>query len=227
MEPVLELLTERTWLNRKVLVTTGPTREPIDAVRFIGNRSSGRMGNAIARQAKLRGAEVTLIRGRGVIDEPIGNLDSVEVETAREMSDAVKERFDECDLLVMAAAVADWTVKNPSPTKLKKRDGAPAINLEKTEDILTWACQKRKHQVVVGFALETENHLREARGKLEKKGADVIVLNDATQADSAFGGDTTKLTLLSKDNRVEELPIMPKLAAAGKMLDFIESYLKR
>jgi len=222
-----ELLSEKSWKGRTVVVTSGPTREPLDPVRFISNRSSGRMGNAVARQAALRGADVILIRGRGAIDESLGSVEMVEVETALDMSEKVKTFFDRCDLLVMTAAVSDWTVKEPSSSKLKKRDGAPEITLTRTEDILAWACSHRKNQVVVGFALETENHIEEAKRKLTEKGADLIALNDPTRADSVFGGESVRLTFLTRDGKIIELPTLSKQTAANRLLDAIEPFLSK
>jgi len=217
-----ELLSGQEWKDRRVLVTSGPTREAIDPVRFISNRSSGRMGDTVARRARLRGADVTLIRGRGATGSPPDGVNVVEVETTCEMSEAVKSRFENCDLLIMAAAVADWTMAEPAKSKLKKRNGEPVFNLVKTEDILTWACDHRNGQVVVGFALETENHIEQARLKLEQKGADIIALNDPTRKDSAFGGDSIKLTILSGGDRIIELPALPKNEAADRLLDSIQ-----
>jgi len=222
-----ELLSDPTWRGKRVVVTSGPTREPFDPVRFIGNRSSGRMGDAVARQARLKGADVILVRGRGAAGAPPEFVGLVEVETAREMSAAVKEHFDRCDLLVMTAAVADWTVKKPSRSKLKKRDGAPVLTLERTEDILAWACRNRKKQALIGFALETEKHLEEAKRKLVDKDVDLIALNDPTKADSSFGGDSTRLTLLTRDEKVIELPLLTKHAAARRLLDAVEPYLPK
>ncbi len=222
-----ELLSDQPWKGRTVIVTSGPTREPLDPVRFIGNRSSGRMGDAVARQAALRGADVILIRGRGAVGESPGSVELVEVETAREMSEKVKAYFDRCDLLVMTAAVADWTVEEPSSSKLKKRDGVPVITLTRTEDILSWACSHRRNQAVIGFALETENHIEEAKRKLTEKGADLITMNDPTRADSVFGGESIRLTILTRDDKIIELPVLSKPVAANRLLDAVEPYLPK
>jgi phosphopantothenoylcysteine decarboxylase/phosphopantothenate--cysteine ligase len=220
------LVSDRTrWAGKRVLVTSGPTREAIDPVRFISNRSSGRMGDAIARQAYLRGAEVTLVRGMSAEEKPPAGPVAVEVETAAEMAQAVKERFEKQDLLIMAAAVADWTSEKVSESKLKKKDGLPRIPWRKTEDILEWAGRNKKQQVVVGFALETTDHLKEAKRKLTAKKADLIALNDATKPQSAFGGDSIQLTIVPREGETVELLVLSKYEAAGQLLDRIEPLL--
>ncbi len=214
--------TQNRWCGIKVLVTSGPTWEAIDPVRYVGNRSSGRMGDSIAAAAARLGSEVTLVRGSGAIGAPPAGVNVVSVESAAQMSSAVKEHFNDCDLLVMTAAVADWTVANPSDTKLKKRSGPPAVEWKKTEDILTWAGKNRKKQIIVGFALETDKHRQGALEKLERKGIDAIVLNDPTQDHSRFGGDTTQLTILRPNTDPVELPVQTKRMAAEKLLEIIE-----
>jgi len=220
------LLADRSrWQDRTVLVTSGPTIEPLDPVRFLSNRSSGRMGDAVARQAILRGAEVILIRGKAVAAPPPDGVELVEVETAAEMSAAVKAHFDRCDLLVMAAAVADWTPESPHASKLKKIDGIPELTLCQTEDILAWAGSHRSRQAIVGFALETDDHLEKAGLKLASKGADLIALNDPTRPHSAFGGETVRLTLVPRDGEPEELPTLTKREAADRLLEAAQRFL--
>jgi len=219
-----ELLANAAWKGRKVLVTSGPTRETIDPVRFLSNNSSGKMGDAIARQAKLRGAEIVLIRGKGAVGEPPEGIKVIETVNASEMAEAVKSEFNSCDMLVMAAAVADWTIDKPASKKLKKHEGAPLFELTQTEDVLYWASRNRKKQVIIGFALETEDHLKGARRKLTEKGLDMIALNDPTRDDSIFGGDTTRLTLLSKNGDTEELPSLSKVEASNRLLDAAEVF---
>jgi len=222
-----QLLSVRSaWIGRRVIVTSGPTREPIDPVRFVSNRSSGVMGDALACAARMFGAEVTLIRGRGAAGPAPAGVKLVEVDTAAEMFEAVKTTFPGSDLLVMAAAVADWSVKNPATGKLKKSAGAPVIEWGMTEDILNWAGYHRTTEAVVGFALETGDHLTRGQKKLAEKGADMIVINDPTRADSAFGGDTTRLTLLTTGEAPEELALLPKRLAAMAILERAERFLK-
>lgn len=210
--------TESLLEGRKILVTCGPTREAIDPVRYISNRSSGKMGDAIAIQAKQLGAEVTLIRGSGAVGDLPDGVETCVVESAAEMADAVRSQFDDCDALIMTAAVADWTVAAPSQNKLKKRSGPPQLQWKETEDILAWAGKNKVHQIVVGFALETANHEDEAREKLTRKGADLIVLNDPTRDDSRFGGDTSVVTLISENSEPVRFSLMSKSEVAEKLL---------
>ncbi len=206
--------------GRRILISSGPTREKLDPVRYLSNFSSGKMGHAIARQAQLRGAEVTLIRGKGSSAEPPRGINIIDVDSAAEMADAMKNKFNDCDMLIMAAAVADWTIENVSGSKIKKRDGAPQIEWKATEDILKWASENKKDQIIIGFALETANHLIEAQEKFAEKGSDIIALNDPTRITSAFGGDTIQLTLISHDGKTTELTILSTSTAAGQLLDF-------
>ncbi len=227
LDRIEELLADRTQLNgRKVIVTTGPTREALDPVRYLSNFSSGRMGDAIAREAFLRGAEVFLIRGRGATGKPPAGAQVTLTDTAAEMAAAVKSIFPQADLLIMAAAVADWTPTDVMKTKIKKQSMRLATDWKQTEDILAWAGKNRSNQIVVGFALETTDHLKGGRTKLASKGADMIVLNDPTRADSPFGGDTTNLTLLTTDRESENLGILTKRAAAKKLLDAVETLFR-
>jgi len=221
------LVADQNLSGKRVIVSSGPTREAIDPVRYVSNRSSGAMGDALARTARLKGAEVFLIRGKGASDVPPSGVKLIEVDSAADMALSVKELFPKSDLLVMAAAVADWTVANPAASKLKKDRGAPAIEWTATEDILAWAGEQKTHQTVVGFALETDHHLQNARQKLEQKKIDLIILNDPTQADSAFGGSTTRLTILAKDGEVIELPLLPKRIAAGHVLNVAARFIER
>lgn len=220
------LCTTETWKDRKVIVTSGPTREPIDPVRFIGNRSSGVMGDTLARRACLKGAEVTLIRGRAALGKAPDGVNVVVVDSAAEMAGAVKSRFETADVLIMAAAVADWTVADPAEKKLKKIAGSPQFQWKETEDILEWAGRNKSHQVVVGFALETDNHEQAAQKKLQAKNADIIALNDPTLPHSRFGGSTTQLMLLRPGMALIELPVSTKAEAADELLMLVEPLLK-
>jgi phosphopantothenoylcysteine decarboxylase/phosphopantothenate--cysteine ligase len=213
------LIDDRMLSGLRVLVTSGPTREAIDPVRYLTNHSSGKMGDAIARRAHLLGAEVFLVRGKGATAKPPAGVDLIPVDSAAEMSEAVKAVFPHIDMLFMTAAVSDWTPVKPSAKKIKKDLGVPRLELTPTEDILGWAGANRENQFVAGFALETENHLEAAEKKLISKGANLIVLNDATEPDSAFGGDTIKMTLLFADGGREELQVMTKARAADLLLE--------
>lgn len=210
----------------RILVTAGGTREAIDPVRFVGNRSSGKMGYAVAAAAARRGATVTLVTTVGR-DVPAG-VEVVAVESAEEMADAVLGRFPRTDAVVMAAAVADFRPKAVAGEKIKKGDGVPEIVLEPTPDILR-ALGERKGpgQFLVGFAAETERVREHAAAKAQAKRVDLMVANDVSAADSGFEVDTNRATLLDSAGRVEELPLMTKDALAGQILDRIAAALAR
>jgi phosphopantothenoylcysteine decarboxylase / phosphopantothenate---cysteine ligase len=204
-----------------VLITAGPTQEPIDPVRYIGNRSSGKMGFAIARAAAERGATTTLIAGPVHLDTPPG-VRRIDVSTAREMYDAVMKEFPACGLLVMAAAVADFAPVAPAPQKIKREriDGDRwSIECSKNPDILKAAAERKEHQVVVGFALETTRELDHAREKLAGKKLDLIVLNNPTVKGAGFGAETNVVTLVHADGHAEELPMQSKLGVAHEILN--------
>ena len=207
--------------GKKVLVTAGPTQEPIDPVRYLGNRSTGRMGFALASAAAQRGAEVTLISGPVQLRTP-RNTRRIDVQTAREMQAAVEREFPSTDLLIMAAAVADFAPVHPSDRKLKRGavDGERlTIECEKNPDILMNAGRHKDRQTVVGFALETEDGLKNAKDKLGLKHLDAIVLNNAGEDGAGFGTETNIVTLLTADGKCEKLPKMTKFDVANKILD--------
>ncbi len=207
----------RDLAGLRLLVTAGGTREPVDAVRYLSNRSSGKQGRAIALAAAERGAEVVLVST--VPAEPGPRLEVVPVETAEEMAAAVAARAAGADVVVMAAAVADFRPKAPAATKLKKRDGVPEIVLEPTPDILAGlGAAKRPGQVLVGFAAETGDVVAEARRKLESKGADLLVGNDVSAHEVGFGWDTNAVTIVSRTAAVE-VPLSSKREIAEAVLD--------
>ena len=208
----------------RILVTAGGTREPIDPVRFVGNRSSGKMGHAIADVAARRGAAVTLVTTARRETDP--HVDVVEVETAEQMHDAVTGRFADCDVVIMAAAVADFRPKVIAPEKLKKHDGIPEIVLEPTPDILAALRERRTHQLLVGFAAETEDVEQHAREKLTAKGLDLIVANDVSQADAGFEVDTNRVLLLDSSGHVDAPPLSTKIALADLILDRVRAALE-
>lgn len=212
--------------GRHVVVTAGPTREPIDPVRFIGNRSSGRMGFALAEAAWRRGARVTLISGPSVLPTPTG-VERVAVETAAEMLDAVREALPRADVLVMSAAVADFRVANVAGGKIKKQGASvPELRLEATDDILrSTRAERPAGSVVVGFALETDAPVENARRKMEEKALDLLVLNVATEPGAGFEVETNRVTLLDRAGGVEALPLLPKRAVADEILDRVEPLL--
>jgi phosphopantothenoylcysteine decarboxylase / phosphopantothenate---cysteine ligase len=206
-------------------VTAGATREAIDPVRFISNHSSGKMGIAIARAAWRRGAEVTLIAGH--VDVPLpGELKTVTTVTVEEMSKAVAKVLPSADVLVMAAAPADFRPATEAKQKIKKGKSAPKIDLEQTEDILKSTITKRKKKsVIVGFALETADGITNARQKLTSKSLDLVVLNDVTEPGAGFGVDTNRVTLIDRAGNEEELKLMSKTDLAEILLDRIEREL--
>jgi phosphopantothenoylcysteine decarboxylase/phosphopantothenate--cysteine ligase len=184
--------------GRRILVTAGPTFEPIDAVRFIGNRSSGKMGWAVAAEAARRGAEVTLVSGPVGLPDP-GEVDVVRVETAKEMEEAVLSRYSIVDAVVMAAAVADWRPSSAVRGKLKKDEGPPSLILEATTDVLSALGKKKERQVLVGFAAETGDLESEGHRKLAEKNLDFIVVNEVGRAGTGFGSDTDLAAILSRE----------------------------
>lgn len=220
LEYIIKALTPKDMSGIKVLVTAGPTMEKIDPVRFISNHSTGKMGYAVARAAMLRGAEVTLVSGRTGLTPPI-NVDTVDVLSAADMAGAVKERAGEADIIVKAAAVADYRPKHTADEKIKKKDDDMCIELERTEDILGFLGEhKRKGQFLCGFSMETENMEENSRRKLQKKNLDLIVANNLKQAGAGFGTDTNVVTLLSKEDCVQ-LPMMSKEEVADRLLSYI------
>jgi phosphopantothenoylcysteine decarboxylase/phosphopantothenate--cysteine ligase len=225
----VESVIEKTPLDlkeKKILVTAGPTYEPIDPVRFIGNRSSGKMGFAIANAAAQRGANVTLISGPVALGTP-KNVSRIDVETAEQMFDAVTKQAKKCDVIIMAAAVADYAPKKPASNKIKKNESTQGLTLElqPTSDILRSLGAKKNGTVLVGFALETENEVKNAKEKLRKKNLDLIVLNSTRDEGSAFGSDTNVVTIISKDGRTEKLSKMPKFDVAVEILNRIATLL--
>lgn len=214
---LVALETSRALAGERVLITAGGTREAIDPVRYIGNRSSGKMGHALARAARAMGAEVTLVTASTQLSIPFG-VEGVRVESAAQMLDAVSQRFDACTMLICAAAVADYAPAHPAPHKLSKADGELThIDLVKTADILAEMSRVKGKRVVIGFAAETNDLVRRARAKLERKGCDAIVANDVSRAESTFGSDTNAVTWVSSQG-VEELPCTGKQALAFELL---------
>ncbi len=210
----------------EVLVTAGGTREPIDPVRYISNRSSGKMGYALAEAAANRGAKVHLVSGPTWLEPPDG-VHVVMVETAEEMYRAVMDIYPRVDVVVKAAAVADYRPKVTHRQKIKKENGDMVLELERNKDILMELGKQKKGQVLVGFAAETEDLLNNARAKLLKKNLDLLVANDVTQPGAGFGSDTNIVKLLYPDGRVESLPVMDKLELGDKIWDTVLEIIKR
>jgi phosphopantothenoylcysteine decarboxylase / phosphopantothenate---cysteine ligase len=212
----------------EVLVTAGPTLEDIDPVRFVGNRSSGRMGYALAAEAAHRGARVTLVSGPTKIDPPQVH-EVVRVRSAAEMYEGVLSRASSADVVIMAAAVADYTIAAPEAHKIAKSDGPLVLTLERTRDVLAALGQlpsrrASRRPVLVGFAAETHDMIAHARQKLERKGADLIVANDVSQEGVGFDGATNAVTLISRD-AVEDVPLQQKTSVAARILDRVERLL--
>ncbi|HEU4860967.1 MAG TPA: bifunctional phosphopantothenoylcysteine decarboxylase/phosphopantothenate--cysteine ligase CoaBC, partial [Chitinophagaceae bacterium] len=202
------------------LVSAGPTYEPLDPVRFIGNHSSGKMGLAIAEELYARGADVTLIMGPSSIDLPANGIKSVRVNTAEEMHSACTKQFDKSDIGIMAAAVADYTPVEVAANKIKKTNGELIIQLKKTKDILKSLGEKKSSkQVLVGFALETNNEREYALVKLKNKNADMIVMNSLNDKGAGFGTDTNKITIFDKSGKEFNYDLMSKKEAAKNIVE--------
>lgn len=219
---IREAAFEKDLAGKKILVTAGATRESIDPVRFITNHSSGKMGFAVARAAMLRGAEVTVVAAHTDVEPPMF-VNVVNVKSAEDMFSAVKEHLDESDIIVKAAAVADYTPVTVADNKIKKSDGDMSIPLKRTTDILAYIGEhKRAGQIVCGFSMETENVIENSRKKLTKKNCDMICANSVKKAGAGFGTDTNIITMITSDND-EELELMSKFDAANIILDKIKT----
>lgn len=211
---------EKDLAGKNVLVTAGATQEAIDPVRYITNHSTGKMGYAVARMAMLRGANVTLVSGETALEKPLF-VDVVDIKSAKDMYEAVTSRADEQDIIIKAAAVADYRPSVVADNKIKKSDSDMSIALERTDDILkTLGSKKKDNQFICGFSMETENMLENSRAKLAKKNVDMIAANNLKTKGAGFGTDTNVMTLITADSTVE-LPIMSKEAVADKILDEI------
>ena len=226
-EQIMDFITTNFFLARqlegkKAMVTAGPTYEPIDPVRFIGNHSSGKMGFAIAKELYNRGAVVTLIAGPTSIDTTFNGITLIKVSTAGEMYKASTDAFENADLAVMAAAVADYTPLTPEKEKIKKKEELLTVELTKTKDILkSLGDRKKAGQVLIGFALETNKEKQHAREKLQNKNADMIVLNSLNDAGAGFGHDTNKITIFEKGGQEFNFGIKSKTDVAKDIVDTI------
>ncbi len=208
--------------RKKVLITAGPTYEPIDPVRFIGNHSSGKMGYHLAMQAAKMGAEVTLIMGPSDLKVENSNVLQINVKTAKDMQRSVKDHFEDADIAIFSAAVSDYKIENIASQKVKKSNGNWDISLTKTNDILLEISQEKKeNQILVGFALETENELENAKEKLINKNLDMIVLNSLNEKGAGFGYDSNKITIIEKDNKIEEFELKHKREVAKDIISKI------
>lgn len=216
-EEIIKFFAPKTLTGKKILVTAGGTIEPVDPVRFIGNRSSGKMGYEIAKAAKVHGAEVILISGNATAEVP-KNLKFVKVETAEQMREEVLAEFDSVDAVIMAAAVSDYRVKNVALQKIKKDSETLTLELVKNPDILKELGQRKKNQLLVGFAAETQNVIDYAKNKIVEKNLDFIVANDVSQEGAGFSVDTNIISIITRAGQIENFPKMPKSELAEKII---------
>jgi phosphopantothenoylcysteine decarboxylase/phosphopantothenate--cysteine ligase len=228
VETIQEVLTnsKQDFKKKRILITAGPTYEAIDPVRFVGNRSSGKMGFAIANAAALRGAEVTLIAGPVVRETP-PHVKRIDVESAQEMLDAVLAQTNNIDAVIMAAAVADFTPIHPAKQKIKKQSDRAdlELTLKPTRDILTTLGKKKRSMVLIGFALETKDALPGAKEKLQKKNLDLIVLNSFNEKNRVFGSDVNTVTMIDRFGKTDRLPTLSKFEVANRILDKIRTLI--
>ena len=219
-----DILKKLPLYNKKVLITAGPTYEAIDPVRFIGNHSSGKMGYALAQAASNLGAEVILVSGPTHLDITGYSIKKIAVTTAEEMYVACHKYFDEVDIAILSAAVADFKPKSKAEQKIKKDKAALHIELEPTKDILASLGESKKHQLLVGFALETENEVENAKKKLIKKNLDFIVLNSLNDKGAGFGSDTNRITIIDKNSNQKSFDTKPKSEVAVDILNELIPY---
>ncbi|MFR6141113.1 MAG: bifunctional phosphopantothenoylcysteine decarboxylase/phosphopantothenate--cysteine ligase CoaBC [Finegoldia sp.] len=219
VEEVENYFCKKDLKGKKVLITAGATVERIDPVRYITNDSSGKMGYSIAKKAFMRGADVTIISGKTSVDSPYG-IENIKVQSAIDMKEQIESCVDDYDCLIMAAAVSDFKVKNRKDLKIKKQDGIHSLELEENPDILK-SLNKKENQIFIGFAAETNNLIKNAEKKLNKKNLDYIVLNDVSKKDIGFNSEYNKVSIISK-NQILELDKDTKLNIADKILDLIK-----
>ena len=216
--------TKKTFVGKKILITAGPTREAIDPVRFLSNKSTGKMGYALAEEAAQAGAEVTLISGPTSLPIP-KNVTMIRVESAREMLEQVLFQFEQSDVVIKTAAVADYRPKQTFVNKLKKQADDLSIEMERTIDILKTLGEQKQHQVLIGFAAETENVEHYAKKKLVTKNADMIIANNVTQEGAGFAADTNIVSMFKKDGTIIELPLLYKRDVAKAILEQVNKLL--
>jgi phosphopantothenoylcysteine decarboxylase/phosphopantothenate--cysteine ligase len=227
VERIEDLFSQKDLRGERILITGGPTQEPIDPVRFITNRSSGKMGYALAKVARRRGAEVVLVTGPTSLPIPRRDLEVIPVQTAEEMRKAVSTHTEKCSVVIKAAGVSDFRPKVMSKQKMKKTNASRSLELEKTEDILREIGKRKGNRVLVGFAAETENLMGNARKKLVEKNLDFIVVNDVTKAGAGFGENTNQVMILYPSGEVKNLPLMSKEEVSQLILDEVVKLLKQ
>jgi phosphopantothenoylcysteine decarboxylase/phosphopantothenate--cysteine ligase len=225
-EEVEYILAGKNLRQERILVTAGPTQEPLDPVRFISNYSSGKMGYALAVAARRRGATVTLISGPVALIAPAG-VEFVPVKTALQMRDAVLAALPAATVVIKAAAVADYRPAVCEELKIKKKEGAMTLLLERNPDIISGIARQKGDRIIVGFSMESDHLLEHARKKLFEKGMDLIVANDVTEDGAGFGGDTNIVRILDSDGGLEELPLLSKLEVADVILDRVKKMRER
>jgi len=226
VEAIEGVLAPKDLHGERVLVSAGPTHEAVDPVRYLSNHSSGKMGYAIARVARRRGAEVVLVSGPSDLPAPPG-VRTLVVSSAAEMARALEEEFRSASILVMAAAVADYRPRRPAVRKLKKSAASLSLDLERTRDILASLAARKGRRLVVGFAAETNDVAQEARRKLREKRLDLIVANDVTASGAGFGSDTNVVQLIDAGGETQALPVLPKEEVAGRILDWLVARRER
>ena len=226
---VVNLLTdeEKDLQGQKIMITAGPTVESIDPVRYLTNRSTGKMGYAIAKQAANRGAEVTLVSGRTNIAPPSNIKKLIKIESAKDMYNAIIENFDDNQVIIKSAAVADYKPKTYSDKKIKKNDDDLVIKLDRNKDIAYELGKIKKDKILVGFAAETNDIIENAKGKIQKKNFDFIVANDLTEEGAGFGTDTNIVKIIDKEGNINKYPQMKKDEVANVILDKVKSLLKK
>ncbi len=216
-----DLRAKQPLFGKRIMVTAGPTHEALDPVRYLGNRSTGKMGFALAKKASELGATVTLIAGPVSLSTPNPSITRIDVVSACEMFEAVKAVFNNQDIVVMAAAIADYTPLVFSQKKMKKKEGELNIELKRTQDILAYLGQNKQKQILVGFALETNNEKENAQGKLERKNLDFIVLNSLNNKGAGFAGDTNKVSILDRHNKTTDFELKSKEDVSGDILNYL------
>jgi len=226
-EQIEDLLSPKDLKGEKILITGGPTQEPIDPIRFLTNHSSGKMGHALAKVARRRGAEVIFIKGPTSLSIPRRDIKVVSVRTAEEMREAVLAHMEGCSVVIKAAAVSDYRPKKVSPQKLKKTESHSSIELERTRDILEEIGKRKGKRILIGFAAETENLMANARKKMMEKNLDLIVANDVTQSGAGFGFDTNQVKILYPSGEIKDLPLMSKEEVSVFVLNEIANLLKQ
>ena len=227
VEKMEDILSTKDLMGEQILVTGGPTQEPIDPVRFITNRSSGKMGYALAKMARRRGAEVILITGPASLPLPRRDIKFLPVRSAEEMRKTVFTHLEESSVVIKAAAVSDYRPKVISEKKIKKGESETTLTLERTKDILEELGKKKGNRILIGFAAETEDLIANAKKKLKEKNLDFIVVNDVTRPEAGFGSDTNQVKIIYPSGQIKDLPLMTKEGVSQLILDEVVRLLKR